>query len=386
MGEGGASGQPGTPFANEILQALAPTGNNQLLMSNSGGTDSNDTQFFIDTGPLDSQLAYEYTLFGQLVAGAATLAKIAAVPVTSNTVTGEPSQPINPITITSTTLSTASSNGVLLIDTTQAHAGQSATISVTAHDSNGTPTEQSQSFQVTVGPYSGPSSPTINFKPYALPVTATSAAFSSVPIQLDGQATYPAPTVGGPSYTLVTAPSHGTISSFNPATGTLTYTPAPGFVGTDSFTYIATSDGPNSTPSPAASNPATVTITVGDVELSAVEVFTNDTGKVSKIELYWSGPLETPLAKSKAPYVLELANRKGSYTGKGAGTIAIRKVRYDASTDTVTLTPATPFSKFKIARVLVHGSGRKALKGSHNLPISGDNGPGTDATWSLTYV
>ena len=44
-------------------------------MANSGGTDSNDTQFFINTGSIVSTLNppfYGFTTFGQLVSGQAT--------------------------------------------------------------------------------------------------------------------------------------------------------------------------------------------------------------------------------------------------------------------------------------------------------------------------
>ena len=69
----GSSGQPNTPFANENVQQLALTGVDQLALANAGGTDTNDTQFFINTGPADS-LGYNYTVFGQLVSGQNTLA------------------------------------------------------------------------------------------------------------------------------------------------------------------------------------------------------------------------------------------------------------------------------------------------------------------------
>ncbi len=72
----GSSGQPNTPFANENVQQLALTGVDQLALANAGGTDSNDTQFFINTGPADS-LGYNYTVFGQLVAGQSTLTQMA---------------------------------------------------------------------------------------------------------------------------------------------------------------------------------------------------------------------------------------------------------------------------------------------------------------------
>ena len=50
----GASGQPNTPYGNENVQELALTGHDQLALANSGGTDSNGTQFFINTGPADA--------------------------------------------------------------------------------------------------------------------------------------------------------------------------------------------------------------------------------------------------------------------------------------------------------------------------------------------
>ena len=115
---------------------------------------SNDAQFFMNTGPLDQQLGYGSTVFGQLVSGAATIAKITPASVQANGF-GELSNPLYPITITSTSLSTTSESGVVLIDTTQAHPGETATITVAANDSVDTTSAQ-QSFQVTVGPYAVP--------------------------------------------------------------------------------------------------------------------------------------------------------------------------------------------------------------------------------------
>jgi DNA-binding beta-propeller fold protein YncE len=57
------------------------------------------------------------------------------------------------------------------------------------------------------------------------------------------------------TYAVASAPAHGTISALNPSTGALTYTPDPGFAGTDTFTYTGSSvDG--------TSNPTTVSVTV----------------------------------------------------------------------------------------------------------------------------
>jgi subtilisin-like proprotein convertase family protein len=76
------------------------------------------------------------------------------------------------------------------------------------------------------------------------------------------------------TYAVGTTPAHGTVS-VDPATGAFTYTPAAGFVGTDSFTFtaddsvVAPTDPPPATfpeeeqfEPAAVSAPATVTITV----------------------------------------------------------------------------------------------------------------------------
>lgn len=57
------------------------------------------------------------------------------------------------------------------------------------------------------------------------------------------------------TYAVATGPSHGGVGSINQATGAITYVSQPGFIGTDSFTYVASDTGGNS-------QPATVTITV----------------------------------------------------------------------------------------------------------------------------
>ncbi len=68
---------------------------------------------------------------------------------------------------------------------------------------------------------------------------------------------------------LVTQPSHGSVSMFDPD-GTFRYTPAANFNGTDTFTYRAT-DGTTT------SAPATVTITVtpvNDVPVAVADAYT----------------------------------------------------------------------------------------------------------------
>jgi cyclophilin family peptidyl-prolyl cis-trans isomerase len=271
----GSSGQMGTPFNNQNFQQIPFTGVDQLALANAG-INTNDTQFFFTTGSPNSELGYNYTIFGQLVTGLATLAKMTQVPVTTNPASGEDSLPVNPISITAVSLAPTNPNGVLLLDATQATQGEKATITVTATDSVDH-TTASESFTVTVGAYTGPTSSsliqTINFKPFATAQTVTTTLNTAASVQLQGQTG--SPVAGSPgtlSFSLVSQPTHGTITNFNAATGTLTYTPTMGYAGPDSFAYKVTATGPNASAPSATSNPATVSIAVGPVKTGAVTV------------------------------------------------------------------------------------------------------------------
>jgi hypothetical protein len=85
-------------------------------------------------------------------------------------------------------------------------------------------------------------------KPTCMPVSTlvTTDIPTSIQLTCSGQAI---------SYTAPNAAGHGTISAFNAATGTLTYTPAAGYTGPDSFTFAASNTG-------GVADPATVTVTV----------------------------------------------------------------------------------------------------------------------------
>jgi cyclophilin family peptidyl-prolyl cis-trans isomerase len=280
----GSSGLPGTPYANENIQQLINSGTNQLSLANSGGRDSNDTQFFINTGPIQNVLSpseYGSTIFGQMVSGETTLTQMANVPVMQNTAPGntEVSQPVNPITITSTSFSQTNPNGVLLIDTSHTLTiGETATITVTATDSVDH-TTTTQTFTVTTANYAIPPAlqdPPINFAPFANPVNATATQNAPLTTQLNGQSGYPdSATPATLTYHELTQPSHGAVTDFNASTGTFTYTPDKDYTGPDSFTYQVTSTGPMATPATLSSLPGTVSITVGPTDTHAVQVVDN---------------------------------------------------------------------------------------------------------------
>jgi cyclophilin family peptidyl-prolyl cis-trans isomerase len=383
-----------TPIATEAIQQLSFTGQYQLAMANTGAPNSTDAQFFITTGvpspSVQQAFDFNYTIFGQLVSGRQTLTDLSKVAVQTSFF-GELSQPITPVTINAVSLYSNNVNGVIHIDTTSARSGETANITVTATD----PTDGShviQSFKVTVSAYNGPTEPAINFKPFAGPTTATANENSSTSVQLVGQSGYPASSTPRTlSYTIHTQPGHGTISQFNPATGSLVYTPDPGYYGPDSFQYQVLATGPQTSPATTSSNPASVTITVTPippplVTVSDVSEVFNKHRDVRAILVHFSGSVNSTLAVNSGTYRLALPGAKGSYNARNAQVIKFGKRVYNSSNFTVTLTLRTPLALRKKAELLIFGQPPAGLTDSLGRQIDGDhNGtPGGNAFAFLT--
>ncbi|HEU5118061.1 MAG TPA: peptidylprolyl isomerase, partial [Isosphaeraceae bacterium] len=227
---------PGYPFSDQFNQQLVFNGNAQLAMANAGN-DTNDSQFFITYGPQRS-LDFNYTIFGQLVSGLDTLNELSQVEVTT-TSSGEKSQPKSPVLITASTLSDVNPNGVLHIDTTNAQAGETSTVTVTAHDpSNGTAT--TQSFQVNVTANVDSSGNVINEPAFLNPVnnltiaTGQTAQFALPGVNPDPTRTLSYVVAGGTS---TDSSGKTTFSSVQNATasvdsnGIVKLTPKSGFTG-----------------------------------------------------------------------------------------------------------------------------------------------------------
>jgi cyclophilin family peptidyl-prolyl cis-trans isomerase len=401
----GSEPNPPVTFANEDLQQVAFTGNYQLAMANSGGTDSNSSQFFTTLGPNDAGLGYNYTLFGQLLTGVSTINQMLNVPLEYN-FDQVPTEPLNPLTISSATLSSTNPNGTLIIDTTQARAGETATITVTANDADGT--RATQSFVVTVGPYAGSTSETqtgthgpignVNFKPYATPVTTSVAENSAVAVQLLGQNTYPDTSVSVPlTYALTSQPGHGTVTNFNSSTGTFTYTPAPGYAGADTFQYTVTANGPDANAASATSNSTAVTIGVTKVSsptptptptpaptptprptplvsVENVRLIMSRKHQLTQILVTFTGAIDSQEADQTGMYRLAHPGKKGSYTAKNAVVVKLRSAVYDSLDHVVALTPKKPFALTKQAlQLLVDGSSPSGLQDSSGRYIDGLN-------------
>ena len=95
---GTGTGSPGYRFADEYLEGEYKRGT--VAMANSGpGT--NGSQFFVMHA--DYALPNNYVIFGMVTEGLETVDAIAAAEVQPNS-SGEPSSPVNPVSITSATL------------------------------------------------------------------------------------------------------------------------------------------------------------------------------------------------------------------------------------------------------------------------------------------
>ncbi|MFO0801840.1 MAG: Ig-like domain-containing protein [Gemmataceae bacterium] len=100
----------------------------------------------------------------------------------------------------------------------------------------------------------------VNDPPTAFSQTVSVAEDGSTTITLQG-------TDGDPetdqvlTFALIATPLHGTLSNFNPLTGTVLYTPNPGYAGSDVFTFIVTDDG-------TAGGPPRTSTTVGTIAIN----------------------------------------------------------------------------------------------------------------------
>ena len=203
------------------------------------------------------------------------------------------------------------------------------------------------------------------------------------------------------TYELVGQPSHGTISNFNATTGTLTYDPATGFTGNDTFTYRAHS-------LTGASAPYTAQITVGEgpVVRKSVNLVPLSPGVLIKLpgtnewiplEEATLIPIGTIIDARVGKAELTLANADGSlYTGQfwggvfqvlqgsGNNPIATLKLRDDiAGASTAVYRSGDPFRDAVAARK--RGKKRNGLwgKGKGKFRTTGRGGSATvrGTTW-----
>jgi cyclophilin family peptidyl-prolyl cis-trans isomerase len=166
MDQGGV----GSSYTGPAISTIPVELNANLRFTSSGllslandGVDGNSSEFFI-TNPDDTSdgfLDFRYTIFGKLISGDNVRQAIAATPVTTNTTTGEDSQPVTTIQIDSMSVSTETDAGVFMLS---AAARATGPYTVTVTDGLG----GSQSFTVNLG--TNPDDPP---NPWVAPINGT---------------------------------------------------------------------------------------------------------------------------------------------------------------------------------------------------------------------
>jgi cyclophilin family peptidyl-prolyl cis-trans isomerase len=316
-----------TTYANEIVPQLTFNGTGQLALAHSSAANSNDSQFFITSGSATG-LDGQYTIFGQLVAGASILQQLTQV-------TGPAGQldfkPTNPITITSSTLSATSPDGVLHINAIGGVPNTLTNVTVTATDTvDHTTASQTFPLITIVSPVTAPTTTAPQLLPVTTPVTTSTN--TNVTFQLTNTNPNPVsasnPTGATPSYIVAGGLSPGTTGTngagptFNTtitggsatvsSTGVVTVTPNPGFVGTINL-IVGVTDGTNRAGgSVSAGSPANYSLQ--SVSVNVVPFATPPT----------LNPVTTPIASSVSQTVripLSATNPTGgqlTYTVQGA--------------------------------------------------------------------
>jgi tryptophan synthase alpha subunit len=135
------------------------------------------------------------------------------------------------------------------------------------------------------------------------------------------------------TFVVASGPSHGTLSGFDPAAGTVTYTPASDYAGNDSFTFTVTDDGTAGVPATLTSAAATVSIQVQSVNSPPVANGQNvtaaeDTATIIRL----SGDDGDRGITQALTFAIASSPSHGTLSG------------FDAATGTVTYTPAADYS------------------------------------------
>ena len=181
---------------------------------------------------LDQPAYYGYTIFGQLVTGPSTTRDEDGKRPAHDPGTTQSSRIRMTITVDDASRST-NPNGVLILDTHRRRSGRDRDDHGHS-DRHGRPHDDSPVLHGTVGAYAGPDRPDDQFQPRSptrprRPCREPSRHES----QLNGQSGYPDTTTPATlTYSLLSQPSHGTVTNFNASTGTFTYTPNKDYLGT----------------------------------------------------------------------------------------------------------------------------------------------------------
>jgi probable HAF family extracellular repeat protein len=110
-----------------------------------------------------------------------------------------------------------------------------------------------------------------------------------------------------------------------------------------------------SVPTPTSTPTTTPTTAPPPVTVTSVRAVTNKSNQITQVVVTFSGAVNPAEADSRATYRLAMPGKGGSYTARNAKTIRLKRARYDAATNRVTLVPRTPFKITKRLEISVAG-------------------------------
>ena len=355
----GSNATPPSSIADEFNSALTFNSPGLLAMSNSG-PNSGSSEFFITAPGVDqgaapnSEWNFQYAIFGQLTSGFDIYNDILNAPLMLNPNTGEDSEPVNPISITSASIENDTQDGVVQISEPTGFFN-SSTITITATGTDGTTAQQT--FNV------NPQTPTYAYVPDVQllstqlfggqGVSAEENTAANLQVQLDnfgvtgtGTASYsvfPAGTTfGDPPLASSTGNlnvSVGIVPDSTDNNATITLTPTANFTGTLNLVayvnYVGTLE--NGT-----------AVTLRDDLPFTLTVYPTVVGAslypTSTIDATAAGALTTTLVVQYNDFGATI-NPSTFGTGNvivSIGTTPARVTGFDASGDTVTYTVAAP--------------------------------------------
>ncbi|MBL8825672.1 MAG: peptidylprolyl isomerase [Planctomycetaceae bacterium] len=219
-----------TPYDDEFNSSLTFTGPGLLAMAN-GGPDTNGRQLFITdvdvgVGSMPQTLNFDHTIIGQVVGGFNTFKQLMETPTqTSSFIPGEPSSPLNNVTINSFGVVSDNTHAVLRIHTDNSAETGSRSVTVRA-TSQGDNASVDQVFSLIV------LADSINDEPFLPNLAETINTNAGLPITLT------ATDIDGDNVTFDVVSLFGSSTatatnvSYSASGNVLTITPNPGFTGT----------------------------------------------------------------------------------------------------------------------------------------------------------
>ena len=123
------------------------------------------------------------------------------------------------------------------------------------------------------------------------------------------------------------------------------------------------------------------------VHVESVALGTNKRGRVTQLDVTFSGPLNATQAEKAKFYRLGYPNRAGVLRAGNTGGVRVRSAKYDTATDRVTLTLNRPLAlQAKVLDLVIEGTSPAGLQDvvGRYLDGAGNGQTGSNAVVSIS--